>query len=273
MSTKTIQAAADPSLANSLIEQALAEPDETPNEITVQFPSDTLVNLPGGFINSSGEIVRTAEVRELTGRDEEIIARTGNVARALNATLIRGVVKLGNEDSTEVMLDQLLGGDRDELLLGIYKVTFGNPAELNTYCGGCDSDKTVYVDLDKDIARKTLSNPAEDRTFTVKGRNGKSEYEVNLPTGKAQKEMSENIEKTNAELTTILLQNTVTKINGSLVLDKRQILDIGLNDREIIQREIAQKVSGPKFDNIVAPCPECGEEVVVPIDLGRFFRF
>ena len=272
MTTKTFTAATNPALANAMVEGALAEPTTTPEEVTVKFPSDTLVNLPGGFINSSGEVARVAEVRELTGRDEEIIARTGNITRALNTTLVRGVVKLGNEPATEDMLDQLLGGDRDELLLGIYKVTFGNPAELFTWCNGCDSEKEVLVDLDKDIKRKTLADPIADRTFVLKGRDGKREYEVGLPTGKTQKEIAENLDKTTAELTTILLQNTVKSINGMPLYDKRAILDIPTRDREILQKEISKRVSGPVFEEITAPCPECGEEVVVPIDLGRFFR-
>jgi hypothetical protein len=271
--TKTIKAANNPNLANQLAEQAINGPQEEQEvKVEVKFPTDTLVELPGGYITPAGEVVKTVEVRELTGRDEEAIARTGNLGRALNTILTRGVVKIGNQSATEDVLDLLLGGDRDEILLGIYRVTFGNPAELPGWCNTCASTKTVAVDLEEDLERKTLTDAIADRDFTVEGRKG-TVYDVSLPNGKAQKEVLGNLDKTGPELTTVLLENTVNKINGMPVYDKRQILDIGVSDREKITTEIGERVSGPVFSDIRIPCNECGDdEVVVPINLGRLFR-
>lgn len=269
--TNTIKAANNPNLANSLVEKALAEPAEKDKKVDVKFPTDATVELPGGYISSAGEVVKTAEVRELTGRDEEAIARTGSIPRALNAILTRGVTKVGVEAATEEVLDLLLGGDRDELLLGIYRVTFGNPAKLSGYCGTCDVVKDVSVDLHTDIKRKILADPVNDRNFTVTGRTG-VEYDVTLPIGRAQREMSDNLEKTSPELATILLTHCVEKINGMAVYDKRQILDIGAADRDLIAQEISTRLAGPQFNDITVACNDCGEEVVVPINVGRLFR-
>ena len=94
--TNTINAAANPALANQLLTKAL---DEAPVEMTpeIVIPSDTVVDLPGGFITAAGEIVRTAEVRELNGRDEEAISKATNLGRALMTILQRGTVKIGTE--------------------------------------------------------------------------------------------------------------------------------------------------------------------------------
>jgi hypothetical protein len=269
--TNTIKAANNPNLANSLVEKALAEPQEKDKKVDVKFPTDSTVELPGGYISPAGEVVKTAEVRELTGRDEEAIARTGSIPRALNTILTRGVVKIGTEAATEEVLDLLLGGDRDELLLGIYRVTFGNPAELSGYCGTCDVVKDVSVDLHTDIKRKVLADSINDRNFTVTGRKG-VEYDVTLPISKAQREMSDNLEKTGPELATILLTHCVEKINGMPVYDKRQVLDIGASDRDLIAQEISTRLAGPQFADITVDCNDCGEEVVVPINVGRLFR-
>lgn len=270
--TKTVNAASNPDLVNKLAEEAMNGPQDEEVKVEVKFPTDNVVELPGGYILPSGQLATTAEVRELTGRDEEAIARTGNLGRALNTILSRGVVKIGETTATEDMLDLLLGGDRDELLLGIYRVTFGNPAEMTGWCSTCDVTKTVAVDLLSDIERKKLSDPIADRDFVVEGRKGTT-YEVSLPNGKAQKETLENLDKTMPELTTILLQNTVTKINSMPVYDRRQILDISVADREKIAEEISKRVSGPQFEEIRVQCDECGtDEVVVPINLGRLFR-
>lgn len=271
--TKTIKAASNPDLANQLAQQAInGTQEEKEVKVEVKFPTDTLVELPGGFITPAGELVKSVEVRELTGRDEEAIARTGNLGRALNMILTRGVVKIGNMVATEDMLDIMLGGDRDEVLLGIYRVTFGNPAELTGWCNTCSEEKTVAVDLLEDIERKTLSDPIGGRDFTVNGRKGVV-YELSLPNGRAQKEILSNLDKTGPELTTVLLESTVNKINGMAVYDKRQVLDIGVSDREMLTEELTKRVAGPKFNDITVPCTECGtDEVVVPINLGRLFR-
>ena len=60
--TNTINAAVNPAMANDLLNKAL---NEAPKEMTPEItsPSDTTVNLPGGFITATGEVVRTAEVR------------------------------------------------------------------------------------------------------------------------------------------------------------------------------------------------------------------
>ena len=84
--TNTINAAANPALANDLLNKALTE---TPQEKAPQIvpPSDTSVDLPGGYINAAGEVIRGAEVRELNGRDEEAISRASTLGKALMTIL------------------------------------------------------------------------------------------------------------------------------------------------------------------------------------------
>ena len=94
--SKTISAAANPAMANNLINQALAE---TPvqKEVNILLPSDTSVTLPGGYLSATGEIVTTAEVRELNGTDEEAIAKSNSIGKAILTILNRGTVKIGDE--------------------------------------------------------------------------------------------------------------------------------------------------------------------------------
>ena len=268
--TKTISAAANPALANNLLKSALAE---TPvqEEVKITPPSDTVVTLPGGFLTATGEIITEAEVRELNGSDEEAIARATNVGRALLTVLQRGTVRIGNERADEKLLDQLLSGDRDMLVLAIIKATFGKTADIDGYCEGCGDVKTVQIDLDTDIKVKALMDPMNDRVFTVDGRN--RTYTVQLPTGVTQKEMLQNPDKTSAELTTLMLENTVLKIDDSPVLSKIQVQNLGLVDRRTISEAINKRLCGPQFDAVKVSCPDCESEVSVPVNFGTLFRF
>jgi hypothetical protein len=55
--------------------EAVTEKNEAPEPAKIKSPLDITVNLPGGYISPSGEVYRTAEVRELTGKDEEAIVK------------------------------------------------------------------------------------------------------------------------------------------------------------------------------------------------------
>lgn len=269
MTTKTISAASNPALVNNLISDALAEEPQQVN-VKIISPLDTSVTLPGGYINSTGEVVMDAEVRELNGKDEEAIARTPNIGKAFLTILERGTVRIGNDKVTPEILDQLLSGDRDMLLLSIFKVTFGVEPELPVYCYTCKDAKIVGVNIDEDIKVKRLSDPLNDRVFLVQGKH--QEFTVQLPTGVTQKEILTSIDKTSAELNTILLENTVTKIDGRPVVGKSQVQNLGLVDRKNIIAEINKRIPGPQFDDLTVTCPDCDSEVTVPISLGSFFR-
>ena len=268
--SKTISAAANPALANNLIQKALTE-EPTQKVPEVVLPSDTIVELPGGYLNAAGEVIKFAEVRELNGKDEEAISKTNNMAKALLIILQRGTVTVGDEEATDKMLDSLLVGDRDALLLGILKATFGPKATVSGWCNTCNEPKEIEVDLNTDISFKILTEPIDGRVFTVKGK--KNEYTVQLPNGIVQKELVNHADKTSAELTTVVLENTVMKINNNPVFDKSQVQSLPVVDRRNIIEEMNLRAPGPQFDDVLVNCPNCESEVRVPINLGILFQF
>jgi hypothetical protein len=269
METKTLSAQDNPQLAAQLASKALNETDE-PEKAQIVSPSEVVVDLPGGYITITGEVLRTAEVRELNGKDEEAIAKSGSYAKSFNTLLARGTVKIGDQPVTDVLLDGILAADRDSILLGIYRATFGNTAVLNGYCNSCKDYKSVEVDTRTDIHTKVLVDPIADREFVLEGK--KASYTVRLPNNKAQKEIADNMEKTSAELDSLLLEYCVIKINEKQVYHKSEVQNIGLADRRAILSEILKRNPGPQFNDVKVSCDECGGEVVVPISVGALFR-
>lgn len=270
MVNNTIRAADNAELANNLVQTALAEKTPEKESANLTSPYPTLVTLPGGFVSSTGEVITTAEVRELTGRDEEAIVKAPNVGRALATILSRGVVSVGDIAADEKLLDNLLAGDRDALLLGIYRATFGDKVTLPGYELNTGNVHEVEIDIVKDIKVKVLADPISDRRFTVKGRT--NEYTVLLPTGVVQKEMISSQDKSVAELISVMLYNCVVEINGNPVVSIEQIRNLGLVDRRTLNEEITKRAPGPLFEDIKVANPDGDGEVVVPISLGAMFR-
>lgn len=271
MANNTVNAAANPNLVNQLVDQAMATPEEKAAPAKLTPPSDTLVRLPGGYVTPAGEVIKTAEVRELNGRDEEMLGKVTSYPRIFNAIVNRAVVSIGSVKADDSLLDTLLIGDRDALLLGIFKATFGPEAEIGAACAKCGELKDVTVNVDEDIRIKELVDPVTDTTFTVESRN--HSYLVTLPTGVTQKELINAEDRNSAEITSVLLENTVLEIDGRPVASPAQIKNIGLLDRRKIVQEIADRAPGPKFEAVTVNCPDCGGEVVVPISFGALFRF
>lgn len=268
--TNVVNAADNPALANKLVSEATKETKKQ-EKATIVAPSETVVTLPGGYVTLDGEVITEVEVRELNGKDEEAIARSTSAGKVLTTILNRGTVRLGELEATEESLDQMLAGDRDAVLLGIYVATFGPEAELDAYCSGCEDYKSVLINVNEDIETVKLDDPIEARKFMVSGK--KHEYSCVLPTGKTQKELLLNGDKTMAELTTVLLSGVVRAIDGRSIISRNQIQEIGLADRRIIADEIAKRTFGPVVDKVEAECPDCGGKVVTPISIGTLFRF
>lgn len=269
--TQQINAGENPDLANSLINQALAETEPTVAPATIIPPFDNSVVLPSGYIGSDGKLHSTAEVRELNGMDEEAMSKVDTLIRLWSTILSRGVVNIGGIPVTEEMLDKLLIGDRDALVLAVYKATFGNVSKIEAFCTGCKEYKTVLFDLTSDIKTKKLLDPIKDRTFEVYGK--KSKYLVTLPTGATQKDMSSDPNKTDAELKTSILEHCVLEIDDQPLMTKMQIKAIGIQDRTLLVDQIAERNPGPQFENFTIDCPDCGGKVVVPVTLGTIFRY
>jgi len=267
MAEQTLRAADDANKANDLLAQALSEP-QTVEAPKIVSPTDILVDLPGGIV-IDGEVVKTALVREINGRDEEALIRAESSGKMFSIIVNRTTVSLGNTKATDELLDSLLVGDRDAILLGVYRATFGETAELSGYCNGCSEFKPVEVNILQDIKSRVLPD-AQETNFIVKGKN--KEFLVTLPTGKTQKKLLANPEANIAESLTTLLEQTVLEIDGRPVFSKTQIQALGLVDRRAIADAISDRNPGPLFDPINVTCPDCESEVQVPINLGTLFR-
>lgn len=254
-----------------LIAQAAKHFAEEPAvEVTTQAPSDTEVKLPGGFINREGALIKYAEVRELNGADEETIARSGSTGRALATMLQRGLVSLGMDSTSKEDLDTLLSGDRDAILIGIRKATFGPTIDFTVTCPHCNVGGSVTIDLDKDIPVKVLSDPIEDRSWTYESKLGP--VTVTLPSGAVQRRILENSEKTSSELNTILLAGCVGSINGSPSLGASSVLKLSWKDREKLVAEILERNPGPRLGEVKKDCEACGESMDLPLTLAALFR-
>lgn len=259
---------------NALVASALAE--SIGDAPTLPAPEDPIVTLPGGLY-WKGQLLRTAEVRELTGEDEEKLAAvTGSLARWMSAMLEMAVVRIGDEKPTPAMIRKLLIGDRDELMLGIRVATFGRTITLvNIVCPHCDEGMDATIDLTT-VDRVTLDTPNLRHEHEVPLRRGGTAI-VRLPDGAGQELIFAEDSGNPAERNTKLLGHCLVKVTdatGAQAGKSREALaqSLGMADRQTVLRYLGEKQPGPKLDDIRFEHEACGEEVRLPLTLPELFR-
>ena len=268
-----VSAAQNPALLASLAESAVQDdkPERRP-EPPAELPPDTSVELPAGFLDMlTGDLLTSAEVRELNGADEEALAKVGstNIAKLVDVILERGVVEIGGRPA-KPLLDMLLSGDRDALFIGVRCATYGQDLELTAKCPTCDKTQEVVVDLNDDVPVRRLNDP-KVRYFEVETRKGKAV--ISLPTGRTQRELLQAENKTAAELNTMVLVSCVQELNGQPVHGAAAVREgMGARDRETLLEAIGSRVPGPRLGEVSKPCQSCGESIALPLTLADLFR-
>ncbi len=276
--TTWINPAENPNKANAEIAKVLAEADQAAMPV-ISYPADDTVILPGGLVRKD-ELIKNVQVKELTGEDEEALARASQSMNAfvfMDRLLKQGVVQIGNEPASEKdkLLSQLLIGDREALILGIRRATYGEKIEVSEWqCSNCGVKDDLVMDLD-DIPSSTLADPVNDATFKVPLRKGGFAL-VRLATGSDQLAVYENPELTVAQGQTILLSRCVVSVNDAagehfMAGFPSMARDMSVVDRHAILTQLRDRQPGPKYDKIEYTCSSCNEKVFVVVSIGHLF--
>jgi hypothetical protein len=231
-------------------------------------PPDTSVKLCRGLFQGAAWAT-DAEVKELSGDDEEVIARSLSQNDALslvNAMLTQGVVRIGNMDlltRTPVerigIINQLLVGDKELLFLRILQVTFGDERVVDTLCPACGERIEVVYHISKDIPIRPLAD-ATRALYEFVLRNG-DRIEYRLVNGEDQTEATKRRASLLPEQNTIMLSRCITSLNGRPLIDPLHYAKaLGAGDRRNLLKEINLHQPGPYFEEVKLPCAECGVE-------------
>ncbi|WP_159073500.1 hypothetical protein [Streptomyces sp. RTd22] len=249
----------------SLISDSVGEPPVIP------VPADCLITLPAGLVRED-HVITEAEVRELTGADEEALARVrSNPLRLLETLLELGTVRIGDVPATSDVLPQLLLGDRDALVIAIRRVTFGDEMEFSEIrCPNCGEDFAATISL-ADIQPQT----ATSTKLTVPMRKGGCAI-VRYPTGADQAAMLALPKATDAERNTYMLGCCLVEVRdaqgkvtpGSADLAK----SLGMGDIRNILSQLAATQPGPRLLEVSIEHEACGGEVPLPLSVADIFR-
>lgn len=253
--------------------QALLKEDRDAGRPVIDSPGSNQVTLHRGICRD-GTWYRDAEVRELNGLDEEAIAAAGAGGvpyKVFEALLLRGVESVGGEPMTRKLAGELLIGDREELILGIRRATFGDDLQFERLpCEHCGDlvDLTVHLSA---VPTVHLDDP-ERAEFEVPLRKGGTAF-VRLPTGQDQEAVfavKNNRAKQDSEILNRCVLRLVLPDGTEVRRPPAQTLSMG--DRQTISEFLVKTQPGPRLLDFAFTHDTCGEEVPLPISLAVLFR-
>lgn len=230
-----------------------------------------VVTLPGGCEHPEIGEIREAEVRGLTGRDEEAMAKANSVTDLREKILTCGVITLGGAQATTELLRWLSIGDRDYLLLQIRLATYGREVEFAVTCPQCSHNADIVCDL-VDEVRIRETDFGMDRVVELPSG---AKARLRLPSGEEEVTSAKIIDKggTVAEANTSLIADCVYEVDGGgLWLGRESALNMGVADRRAVIEAARDNQPGPDYSGIQHTCSACGYESALVVGLGDMFR-
>jgi hypothetical protein len=272
---------ANPGAANAQIAALLADAGGQVAKPEITLPAGGNFSLPGGYVLGSdyASVRYDAEVRELTGADEEALtkARQAGIGKYISTLLSAGAVSVGNESASPLLLSNLLLGDRDMLLMEIRRATYGDEIVWDQYsCPWCGEEFRLSITLDE-IPVRRLDNPA-DRIFEVELRKGRKAH-VRLPVGSDQEAILAVADRlSEPEQNTLLLSRVLISVveadgtENAVTGNPDFARSLGVVDRKSILDAIENKQPGPQYNGVKFTHDSCGKEVPVFIQAGDLFQ-
>jgi hypothetical protein len=242
----------------------------------IEDAPDPVLTLPRGLFHS-GIWEREVRCRELTGIDEETLAKTTSAYAYFNTVLALGVTSIGTFDLTahsiperQFFLNDLLIGEREQVFLKIVQVSFGNKREIGFTCQSCGEPQDVTLLLDTDFPPSKVED-VDGTTFEyVTSKGDVLVYRAAL--GSDQEEVMDKKGLNVAEQNTLMLERCITKCNGELIPDPHGFARaLSMRDRQRILELLVERQ--PQINlNITTTCAACSVQQVLSMGWGDFFR-
>ena len=238
----------------------------------IATPESTSVRLMRGLIDpASGDWQMEAQVREMTGADEEYLSRIEakpNVTYAeyMSALLKRATLSVGTIDitSNSDALDNLIIGDRDALFLGIVKCTYGLERTFHTRCTSCEQKNDITINLDDDFP---YEKPDIDlrKPIPVTLRNG-SVVNLRLPTGADSSYVANKATSPANQSTLMIARCTVWGDENRPANIEEWARNLSIVDRNLLVKTLTDLNVGPKIGEVNVHCAHCQESIRIVVD-------
>ena len=242
----------------------------------IQRGMDPVITLPRGLMYN-GTWHTQVTVRELTGVDEEVLARVKTVQDMFDSVIALGVTRLGTLELDKLplgerqgMLQGLLLGEREQLYLAVVRATYGDEKVLKYTCPSCNEEQDLTVTISEDFKPRVVDRVADTKFsfHTSKGRT----LTYRPAIGSDQIEALNKKGASPAEQNSIILSRCITAVDDQMLVNPVEYArGMSMRDRTALLELLIERQ--PSVDlTITINCAICREEQTVPLGWGDLFR-
>lgn len=237
-----------------------------------------VLNLPSGYIDESNTLHTEITIREMDGRDEDLLANQKIPMQSrMNKLLESCVQSIGSysqKDSnwSSILLD-LPVLDRVWILLQLRIVTLGPIFSAKIVCQNeeCKKSSQQNVDLN-DLQVVGLKDPMK-RTYSGVLPKSKKEFVCKIFNGNDENKLTKLIQKNSEDLISLAIWGRLLKLGDKHApIDLESIKSLSLLDRQYLRNQF--KVNEGEIDQkMECFCPSCGHEFSQSIEFDSNFFF
>ena len=233
---------------------------------------DTVVKeFLAGYEDEDGVVHTEFEFREMTGADEEAIARNtvkNSGSKVISTILDRCIVRIGTILKSETkpakwteIIKSLLVADQDYAVMEIRKLSVGSQITVKHVCPSCNKELTTEVDVDE----LEVVPFGGDRVIEFELKKGYKDKDGNVYTyGKVRfpngldREILEPVARNNiSTANTLLLSRLVVELGDLKHVNDAIMRNLTSGDRSAIMEALSENKFGINFETEV-DCPNCG---------------
>ncbi len=223
-------------------------------------------------IEYEGILHKTYVIREMNGKDEEILGQENNKhnsSKLINTLLARCIVRIGTlvkkdfkPKDWEDLIKKMYSGDQDMVLLKIRELSLGREIESTHNCPHCKAKITTYVCTDEfeilPFGGEREIHFELPRGYTDRKGNVFSTGVMRFPNGLDREILTPKAKK-NVGVANTLMLTRLCKFDNGVPLSEEVVRNLTIRDREYLYKLMNDNAFGPKI-SVNIECPECGEE-------------
>lgn len=216
--------------------------------------------LPGGLVLEHDRLLREAELRPLSGREEEWLVRypAAPVSVAVTRLLSACLVRIDEMKMTPALVRRLLVGDRDYLVLQLRRLTLGDTFQATLPCPSCAAKMDLEFSADDvPVEGERRSGVFSTVNISFSGRSPRT-VRFRLPTGEDQEAV---LGMPLPEAVDTMLNRCLSNDGAPEFSEEEKAAVIGAMERLAPRVELELELT----------CPECGFEFAAPFDTTAFF--
>lgn len=237
---------------------------------------------PAGYVDENGVLHKEFTIRELTGEDEEEIAKNENRKNGsmiVRTILERCVESIGTIEKSSMpknkwreVIQKLLIGDQDYALLQIRKESMGDEIAVSNICPRCGEKLNTIIEVDE-LPILPFSGQREISFELPKGYKDKEGQlhtmgKLRYPDG-FDREILDQVARKNLGLAnTMLLTRIITEFDGLKVTDDL-LRKFSMRDREYLVNLLQENKFGVDL-TVEITCTACGEPFTGTSSLENF---